>query len=362
MGGFDGVRLVSVLAPKRWRAVAVVGLAGTAAILSVSACGSAGSAKAASSSQAPTSWGSIVKASKTEPGSVVLVGDNFQVQANDAALAAAVSKANGLKINAVGSVDANTDARVAAEHTSGKHLTDIIVSSSLPQMEEFDKAGYFAKPVMPNLKNIKSNLIYGNVVEISTIAYSVLYNTNLVSNAPSTPEDLLSPSLKGKIGLIVPNAPSTVEQYLWLEAMFGKDILQKLASQNPHFYPSATLLVTAATAGEIAAAPVVPLIPTAPGSPVKWAALPKTNVFNTPFYMAILASAPHPAAAQVVANTILSRDGQVAVAKGQSPDLPGIPGAAAPVRSPWTPPASALTSQAITQFQESWSSIFHYQI
>src|SRR5205823_5645496 len=132
----------------------------------------------------------------------------------------------------------------------------------------------------------------------------------------------------GKIGVPDPRvSPSFMDWYLWAQAKYGPSILTKLAAQNPKIYTSTLPMTQAVASGEIIGAPCAAgtaLALKANGAPIDYKVL--KDEWNTPYWGLILKQAPHPAAAQLLANYIVSRKGQGEVDNGFGAIYPNIPG------------------------------------
>src|SRR5262249_21927849 len=131
---------------------------------------------------------------------------------------------------------------------------------------------------------------------VGSAVLGMAWNTSAVSGAINGVDGFTKPQFKGEIG--GPDArgsPAVMDWYLWAEAKYGKDILQKLAAQNPKIYPSVLPMTQAVASGELTGAPcgsgtAVDL--KGQGAPIDYKVL-KDN-WNAPYYGLILKQAPHP--------------------------------------------------------------------
>lgn len=143
-----------------------------------------------------------------------------------------------------------------------------------------------------------------------------IYNTEVVSagDVPKTWKDLLDPKWKGKIA----TSPITIGgtawmQYGYLKATFGDGYLKQFAAGEPKLFPSYSAAVLSVARGETAIGVVsalneypVRVQQGAPIEPLFFAeGIPFTN-----YPMLLLASAPHPHAAELFANWYLTRTAQ----------------------------------------------------
>ncbi len=143
-----------------------------------------------------------------------------------------------------------------------------------------------------------------------------IYNTEIVSAAevPKTWKDLLDPKWKGKIA----TSPITIGGTAWMQygffkASFGDTYLKQFAANEPKLFPSYSAAVLSVARGETSIAIVSALndypVRMQQGAPIKplyfAEGIPFTN-----YPMLLLASAPHPYAAELFANWYLSKTAQ----------------------------------------------------
>jgi iron(III) transport system substrate-binding protein len=141
----------------------------------------------------------------------------------------------------------------------------------------------------------------------------VAYNTNVVSAtaAPKRFEDLLKPELKGKIGFAPTDTGNRVIGAIL--ATKGVEFVQKLRSQDITLHGvSGRAILDMVISGEIGVSPTVFLshsrVSISKGAPIKW--VPMDVVPTNAGGVALPAYAPHPHAALLFANFLLSPEGQ----------------------------------------------------
>jgi len=142
---------------------------------------------------------------------------------------------------------------------------------------------------------------------------SLGYNTKLVSDAeaPKSYDDLLDPKWKGKMAL-----PGTTTLANWLGALLQeKDeaFVRKLAEQQIRIYEvSARAVANLVISGEVPLSPAIFNSHVAnsqqQGAPISWRAL--GGVYPTTDGAGIAAHAPHPYAAMLFVDFVLSPEGQ----------------------------------------------------
>ncbi len=157
----------------------------------------------------------------------------------------------------------------------------------------------------------------------------IAYNTNLVkpADAPKKWDDLLDPKWKGKIGIEASDWPLIAySTKVWGDAK-AQDFWTKLAAQKPRVISGHTELANFLVAGEFALSPTVyahrVLALQAKKAPIDM--VKSDTAFAFPVMTAIAKNAPHPNAAKVFIDWLLSVDGQNALVKaGRIPVRPGI--------------------------------------
>ncbi len=156
----------------------------------------------------------------------------------------------------------------------------------------------------------------GRWTALYQIPYVIGYNTRIVppNDIPNSYEDLLKPRWKGWIAL-------ETEEYQWFYhwmQILGRDkginFMKRFAGQNLQMRSGHTLLAQLVAAGEVALATVVYSNRVermkATGAPIDWVRFkgPTITAINA---IAIPAKAPHPNAAKLFINFVLSEEGQM---------------------------------------------------
>ena len=160
------------------------------------------------------------------------------------------------------------------------------------------------------------NLVYWALARESYIGFT--YNKTLVTKdaVPKNFDGLFHPQLKGKLGISIGQTSDKV-----IGAMIkskGEEFVRKLKAQEMKLYSiDAPALVNTITTGEIAGSPAIfqthTLSAASKGAPVEWVPmdLVPTNVGSA----AIAFNPPHPHAALLMADFLLSPDGQSVLEK-----------------------------------------------
>ena len=207
-------------------------------------------------------------------------------------------------------------ARFLVEHRANVHNADIF-QTSIVQVYQLKNAGLLAKYASeessPYPEGFKDPL--GHWTAFYLIPYVIGYNTKMVSakEAPNSYEDLVHSKWRGQIGL-------ETEEYQWfyhLVQILGKekgfDYMKRLAAQNLQMRKGHTLLAQLVAAGEVAMAVVVYSNRVermrVSGAPIDWVRFkgPTITAINA---ISIPEKAPHPNAAKLFVDFVLSREGQ----------------------------------------------------
>jgi iron(III) transport system substrate-binding protein len=213
--------------------------------------------------------------------------------------------------------------RVLQEAQAKRFLVDTIETTFpvLKVMQEFKLLTPYFSPHLgqyPDEAKEKADkgLVYWATDRESYI--SVAYNTNSVQGnaVPKSFDDLLNPELKGKIGFATTDTGSRV-----IAAMLkskGAEFVQKLKAQQISLHSvSGRAILDMVISGELGVSPTVFLshsrVSISKGAPIKW--VPMDLVPANAGGVAIPANAPHPHAALLFGDFLLSPEGQKLLAK-----------------------------------------------
>jgi iron(III) transport system substrate-binding protein len=217
-------------------------------------------------------------------------------------------------------------ARIITETRAGKHFWDVVSFNHL-DMDTLDQEGMLAAYSSPDAATgFPGGAVdpRGHWASIYVRQYVIGYNTRLVppDQVPRDWSDLLQPKWKGKLAV----DENEVE---WFAAMLdylgpekGLAFMRALARQEPQLRRGHTLLSKLLVAGDyplalVHAAEMEEAKKT--GAPVEWV---KTldPVVTSPSQVAISARSPHPNAARLLVDFLLSREGQLLIAsRGRVP-------------------------------------------
>ena len=205
--------------------------------------------------------------------------------------------------------------RFETESRAGKHTADIVRTTDW-YIDIFKKKGSLLQYDPPERKNIPDELKDrdGFYTSLYMAVHALAYNTRLVpkSDLPRSYDDLLDPKWKGK--LAVEDAA-----YVWFVNVLkmkgekpGIEYMRRLARQDVSLRASTTLLTNLVAAGELPFAidlyaDDVERVKKA-GAPLDWVAFDPMIVHT--IAGGINKNAPHPNAAKLFMDFLLSEDGQ----------------------------------------------------
>ena len=305
-------------------------------------------------------WDAIVTAAQEE-GKVTFYSSQGLDQLND--LAQRFSDEYGIELEVVRDIDSALIPKVEAEQQTGSGIADVIAQASASWSEQRGAEGWFVAPVGPAF----DDPAYDRAANVSDSGYftssaAVLtfgWNTDQYPTGLTEYSDLLDPELAGgRIGVIEPAAPSIVDFWLYLEENYGEDFVTQLAAQDPKIYPSSLPMAQALTSGEISAGSFVQVLvdEKEQGAPVDSGLA--DQVWGARFNTSILEVAPHPNAAQVLANFIITEPGQEAIARKAASVLPDVAGTVTTVDKVRVQDLTILTEEFVAEYQAKWNDLF----
>ena len=233
------------------------------------------------------------------------------------------NKYPGVKVDSYRAQGADLVVRMQEEAKARRNIADTIETTegSLIFLRD-DKllrpydSPYLDKYPEDGKERADKNLVYWALARESYIGFT--YNKSLVPKdaVPKNFDGLFHPALKGKMGISVGQTSDKI-----IGAMIkskGEEMVRKLKAQEIKLYSiDAPALVNTITTGEIVASPAIfqthTLLAASKGAPVEWVPmeLVPTNVGSA----AVAANPPHPHAALLMADFLLSPSGQQVLEK-----------------------------------------------
>ena len=224
--------------------------------------------------------------------------------------------------------------RTQTEFLSGRPASDVVLTNRGP-MQLLKKHGVFARYLSPQNANFPPGVkdpdnVLSPVYRLALIG--ILYNTRLVRTdaAPKALEDFLDPRWQGKWVIPDPTQHFTTGQWLRnLEKLYGADwlpLVRRLAATRPilveSFIPSAQKIISGEALAGITYVKYVALYGK-DGAPLDYVRLPK--MLAEGHVAAISARAPHPNAAKLFENFLISREGmEILAGQGEFVTAKGI--------------------------------------
>lgn len=344
------------------RLIAMV-VGGIVAGIAMTGCGS----DANTGAELGANWDKIVEAANEE-GEVTIYSTH--APENLEKLKKAFEKAYPeIKLTYVRGTDADILPKVEVENQTGRGTVDVHMTTDAGWIDRSLATDYSAEVVGPDFENEaydpENSVVEGKWFLTSAAVFGLGWNTDKWPEGLETPEDVLDPKLKGKIGVTNPSGiPTYVDMYQRINVDFGTDYVARLAKMDPQIYPSAVAISAALTSGEIWATPIVAttvLTEKQAGAPVDFT-LPE-KPFGVPWFTHVLASAPHTNAAQVLADFMVTPEGQAAISTNYISVLPdikgtGIPGTDVLAQDIELADPAALDQQVVTDYQAKWEELF----
>ena len=233
-------------------------------------------------------------------------------------LAQGFEKKYGIKVDVYRAASSDLMARITSEAKARQYLVDTI-ETTLPLLKSLREDGLLAVYTSPHLMKYPAHakekagngLYYWGVNRESFIG--VGYNPNLIpaSAVPKNFEGLLNPALKGKIGM---TTSDTGLRMMGAMLKFkGYEFAKKLRTQDVSLHSiSGRAMADLAISGEVPLSPSIfrdhAMESKLKGAPINWVAMEgvPTNAGAT----SIIYQAPHPHGAVLMADFILSPEGQ----------------------------------------------------
>ena len=227
----------------------------------------------------------------------------------------AFEKRTGVKVQLWRAGSEKVLQRAVTEARAGRYACDILETNG-PEMEAMYREKLLEEFTSPHFADLPASAFpkHRHYVADRFNFFTIAYNTNLVKpdEVPNSYEDLLLPRFARKVGI----EASDVD---WFGAMVkamgeqkGLEFFRKLAAAKPEIRTGHTLMAELVASGEI---PIAATIYnhnaerlTVKGAPIRWKALKPT--FGRPNAIGVARRAPHPHAALLFADFMLSPEGQ----------------------------------------------------
>jgi len=230
-------------------------------------------------------------------------------------LTEAFEKKYGIKVSLWRASGEKVAERVITESRGGRFDVDVIETDGA-QVEILYREKQLAPLKAPSVADVPQEILqpHGYYAPTRLTLYVMSYNTNLVKPAdvPRTYADLLQPRWNGKLALENDDVPWFASVVKAMGETQGVAYFRKLAANKPSMRKGHTLMAEMVAAGEIEIALDTHVQGIArlkeKGAPIDWK--PLQPAFGQPSSIGVAARAPHPEAARLLADFILSREGQ----------------------------------------------------
>ena len=230
-------------------------------------------------------------------------------------LTEAFEKKYGIKVSLWRASGEKVAERAITEARGGRFDVDVIETDGA-QVEIAYREKLLAPLKVPSVADVPAEILpaHGYYAPTRLTLYVMSYNTNLVApnEVPKSYADLLQPRWAGKLALENDDVPWFASVVKAMGESQGLAYYRKLAGQRPSMRKGHTLMAEMVAAGEIEIAIDTHVQGIArlkeKGAPIEWK--PLQPAFGQPSSVGVAARAPHPDAARLLAEFILSREGQ----------------------------------------------------
>ena len=232
-----------------------------------------------------------------------------------APLAAAFEKKYGIKVELWRALSNQVVQRVITEAQGRRHSVDVIETNG-PEMEMMAREKLLGELYSPHLMDLPAAAIPAHRTWFpDRMNYFVVgYNTAKVqrSQIPATYEGFADPKWKGRIGLEATDTEWMATLIKMWGADKGMDYFRRLSAMKPDVRQGHVLLATLVAAGEVPvglsmySSNIVAL--KRKGAPIDF--VPVQPVVARPQGIGVAKNAPHPYAALLLADYVLSLEGQ----------------------------------------------------
>lgn len=263
--------------------------------------------------------------------------------------------------------------RFETEFNAGRHLADVVVTYADERVYKGAEGDWMMVWTPPELAEYPPEVNYQNkMFTIQQTREAIIWNTNLLGANPAPTEwkDLFDPMWKGKVGMNPPWRSLAIQQIVafWQEQGIP-DAAEKLKANDVRFFEGSGGIIQAVIRGDVAVAELsdIPLNPLLEeGAPIGFI-YPESGTTTSASRIFVANRAPHPNAAKLFVNWLMSDAGQTALVKfgGLAVTRPGV---APPSKLPATTDLknvvdgeTLLSPEKQAQIVNHWRTVFEIQ-
>lgn len=241
-----------------------------------------------------------------------------------------------IKVNLYRQTAQRLNQRFLQEQEAGDTVADVLGITAISLIDSIAEQGLLAEFTPTNSDQIKSEYKKydhpDGLYHVAALGNNVIcYNTDEVSDdeAPTSWEDFLDPKWEGKIATGHPGASGYVGTWAtWVYTEYGVEYLEQLSEQDVLVGQSITDTIPRLGAGErlvAACSDTTAAMAIGEGDPIQ-IIYPDDGAVIMPTPNAIPADAPHPNAARLLADFIVSEDAQRTLTEEQDliPVIEGV--------------------------------------
>jgi iron(III) transport system substrate-binding protein len=257
----------------------------------------------------------------TEEGSLTLYG--IIDEAALRSVGEAFTEKYGIQVNTLRLVSADLSQRYSSEATAGATVADAILLTHSPFFTDAldnEWLAPLADAEIPEFEEYPEEFVRndGGAAVVSLVPTELVYNTDNVTEEPTSWEEYADPKYKGKLLFAEPaTSPANLTFWSLMIDEYGEDFLEDIAANEPVWMNSAvnTTQGVAAGEGDLAHPGVRAIVQTlqASGAPVE--AVPLGPTTGPEIAVGISAESPSPNAAKLFAHFLLTEEGSNVLAE-----------------------------------------------
>jgi ABC-type Fe3+ transport system substrate-binding protein len=282
----------------------------------------------------PAEWDKIVEAGRKEGKVVASIPPSAELRK---LMELSFTRQYGIGVEFIPARGSSVVQRIVNEAKAGVRYFDLhiggtesVVTGMLPENILDSVEPYFVLPEVKDPKQWWGGHVWADNAKRFLYVFVAYQTVSLWSNPNeykpaefNSFDDLLHPKLRGRIGISDPRTPgSGSSMWSYMNYIKGEEYLKRLAGQNLFVTRDLRLLAENLARGKIAVtsgigySEFLPFIKA--NLPVTPLPIPKEGLYVSGGYghLTVLKNPPHPNAAKVFVNWLLSRDGQEIFSRG----------------------------------------------